>query len=155
MKCRALLAYGFTLTESKAYGLAQEIFAEALDLCSQLDELALEVEAHAGLGRVALASEDLKSARRHAETILENIGRENPITSNLSLLNHLTCIQILSELGDSRAMQVLEDAYHLLCERQDNFQDLAARQGFIQAVPWHLEIVRLWENHLQTTSQHP
>ena len=146
VKASVLLAYGYILTESKAYDQAWDVYSQLHLLCEQLDEQRLELEASAGLGRVALARNELESARVYAQTILESVKKKDSTASDLSLIIYLTCIQILTSLQDLQSGKVLEDSYRLLCKRQENFPDPAARERFIQAVPWHREIVRLWES---------
>ena len=146
VKSSTLIAYGYTLTESKAYDQAQEVYSEALALCSQINNPDVVVEANTGLGRIMFARNALESAQLYAQIILETIERKGSARNSLSLLTYLTCIQILTALHDPQAVKILEDAYHLLCERQNNFQDPTARKRFIEAVPWHREIVHLWEH---------
>lgn len=146
VKGTVLLAYGYILSESKAYDQAWDVYTHALALCDQLDEQRMELDAIAGLGRVALARNDLESARVYAQKILESIKKKDSIASGLSLIIYLTCIQILFALQDPQADNVLSAAYDLLCERKENFPDSIGRDKFIMAVPWNREIVRLWES---------
>jgi len=148
MKASALLAYGYTRLASQSYDQASDVYVQLLSLCEQLDEPHTELEARAGLGRAALAKNDLAAAREQVGAILEAIQSKSPVSRMLSLHTYLVCIQVLEALQDSQAEPLLQTAYSLLCQRQDNFQDPAARTRFIKSIPWHRELLDLWERGL-------
>ena len=57
----------------------------------------------------------------------------------------LTCYEVLYANEDGRAGGVLSDAYDLLQSLALDISDDKLRQSFLERVPSHREIVRLWD----------
>lgn len=104
------------------------------------------LEPVSGLARVALAEGRVDEALAHVELLMEHVaaggafdGTEEP------LLLPLTCFQVLEAAADPRAAEVLDAAMTELRAQADRISDPAARQGFLENVPHHREIVAAWQ----------
>ena len=58
---------------------------------------------------------------------------------------YLTCYNGLHAAKDPRAKKVLDAAYRLLQERAVMIEDQGLRRSYLENVPYHREIVALWE----------
>ena len=59
-------------------------------------------------------------------------------------LIELTCHQVLANANDSRAAEWLARAQEALQAQAATIPDSALRQGFLQNIPHHREIVAAW-----------
>jgi tetratricopeptide (TPR) repeat protein len=126
---------------SQAYGQAYELWQEI-----KLPEFA--GDALAGLARTALAAGDLPVAEAYTDQILAYLDSGGTFEGSDSgpMRIYLTCIQCLQAMGDSRAASLLELAYTKLIERASRNSDENIRRSFLENVPWHREIIALWES---------
>jgi len=58
---------------------------------------------------------------------------------------YLTCYRVLHANADARAQDVLGTAYAILQERAANIKDEGMCRSYLENVPYHREIVDLWE----------
>jgi class 3 adenylate cyclase len=127
----------------------------ARDAYAQAHALAVEIEVpwqhdvSAGLARVALAEGDATAAVAALQPLLEHIagggtldGTEHP------RLIELSCHQALARANDPRADEWLARAHSALMAQADAISrsstDTTLRQGFLQNIPHHREIVAAW-----------
>jgi hypothetical protein len=59
----------------------------------------------------------------------------------------LTCYRVLEAAQDSKALSVLESAHELLSERADKISDQGMRHKFIENIPYHSKIMKVWQEH--------
>jgi predicted ATPase/class 3 adenylate cyclase len=123
-------------------------YQQALEIRRSLNQPNLAAEPLAGLARIALVREDLQAARERVEEILGYLeaggsleGAEEP----LRVL--MTCYRVLQAVQDSRAGDILEDAYQMLGERADRIPDENLRRKFLENIPHHQEISTAWRAH--------
>lgn len=129
--------------------------AAARDAYAQAHALAVEVDspwqhdASAGLAWMALAEGDATAAVAALQPVLEHIaaggtldGTEHP------RLVELSCHQALARAKDPRADEWLARAHSALMAQADAISrsstDTTLRQGFLQNIPHHREIVAAW-----------
>ena len=127
---------------------ARDAYAQAHALAVEID-VAWRYDASAGLARVALAEGDATAAVAALQPLLEHIagggtldGTERP------RLVELSCHQALARAGDPRAAEWLDRAHGALMAQADAISrgtsDATLRQGFLQNIPHHREIVAAW-----------
>jgi predicted ATPase len=105
----------------------------------------LAIEAIAGQVLHALASRDIAAARGHVDVILDRQARGASLAGTDEPLRiGLACFLALAAAGDSRAAGVLAATHAELMARAATISDPVLRQGFIDNVPWHRELNRLW-----------
>ena len=59
----------------------------------------------------------------------------------------LTCYRVLEACQDLNAFSILENAHQLLTERANKISDDRMRQKFLDNIPYHLEIMKDWQEH--------
>ena len=124
---------------------AQAAFTASRDLYHGLHLPHLALEAIAGLAAVALARGQTARALDQVETILAQRaaglsleGTEEPARIQL------ICHQVLVAADDGRADAVLREACEALLSRAQRITDPARRRTFLQAVPYHRELLAAW-----------
>jgi class 3 adenylate cyclase len=126
---------------------ARQVFSEARVVAQEI-EVATQHDASAGLAQVALAEGDADAALAAIQPVLDLVaaggsldhGAENP------RLVELSCHQALARASDPRAGEWLQRAHVSLMARADAIGDAALRQGFLNNIPHHREIVAAWAN---------
>jgi len=123
---------------------------------AQARERALEIghplqqEASAGLMRVALAEGDTASALAALQPVLDHLEAGGSLDHIDERQVELTCHQVLAHAGDPRADAWLVRAHSALMAQVDaigrSTTDAMVRQGFLQNIPHHQEIVAAWAN---------
>jgi predicted ATPase/class 3 adenylate cyclase len=143
----ALTQLGESLIELECWAQAQVAFQRAVDLRETLGQVNMAMESRAGLARLALHQGILNRAKKQVNIILEYLETDGSLDGiDWPFRIYLTCYQVLKAGHDPRARDILSQAYTLLLEHAANIPDQDSRRAFLENVPWHLEIVRLWDN---------
>jgi hypothetical protein len=98
-----------------------------------------------GLTRIALVEGDLAQAQSYAAEILHGLGASWWTGYTLDLAPYLVCYQSLHANGDSRAWDVLDEAYRLLQASAAAIDDEALRRSYLENVAANREIVAAWK----------
>lgn len=121
-------------------------FTASRDLFDELGLGHLATEAIAGLALEASTRGDLSGALTHVELILSRqaagaglAGTDEPLRIGL------ICCQVLAAANDPRASDVLASTHAELQSRADKITDAQRRRGFLERVPYHRELVALWQ----------
>jgi len=134
---------------------ARQAYAQALALAREMD-IAWQHDAAAGLARVALADGDITAARAALRPLLNHAAVGSTLDGTCEPRRiELTCHQVLVGAGDPRADDWLQRAHQALMARADaigrsggdaerGISGAALRQGFLQNIPHHREIVAAW-----------
>jgi class 3 adenylate cyclase/tetratricopeptide (TPR) repeat protein len=134
---------------------ARQAYARALALAREIDSPGRHAAA-AGLARVALTEGDADAARVALRPLLDHVAAGGTLVGTQEMrLVELTCHQVLARAGDPRADEWLVRAHTTLMalaeviERSGGdgeraISGAALRQGFLQHIPWHREIVAAW-----------
>ena len=125
--------------------------AKALQAYERARARALEIDhplqhgATAGLARVALAQGDTVTALQQVEVLLTHMADGGTLEGGESpRLVEMTCYVVLERLGDARAAAWLERAHTHLMAKAVTIPDAALRQGFLNNITEHREIVAAW-----------
>ena len=130
--------------------LALGRLAEARQTYSQALQQALAMgdsqrhDASAGLVRVALAEGDVGAALAALQPLLDYVAAGGSLRNTQERDIELTCHRALARAGDPRAADWLARAHTALMDGAATITDDALRQGFLQNVPYHREIVAAW-----------
>lgn len=134
---------GLALGEGAA---AEQLLHDSREVFDQLKLPHLAIEAMAALAAAALVRGELVQAQAEVEGILARLaagagleGTDEP----LRIL--LVCWQVLHAAGDARASAQLAAAWQELSLRAERIGDAQRRQDFLQAVPFHRQIVEAWQ----------
>jgi len=132
---------------------ARQAYAQAHALAQEIDDAGLH-DACAGLARVALAAGDTAAARAELQPLLDYAAAGGTLVGIDDLhLIELTCHQVLARAGDPQADDWLRRAHTALIAQADAIErsggrsgasGAALRQGFLQNIPCHREIVAAW-----------
>jgi hypothetical protein len=126
--------------QSQAYDLV-------LEIRRKLDQPSLAFEPLAGLARIALAEGDLPSAQAYAAQIMAYLDNGGTLAgADEPQRVSLTCIKMLQVTGDPRAEAILEHAYAQLQQNASRILAEPSRRSYLDNVPWHREIIKLWQN---------
>ncbi len=101
-------------------------------------------DALAGRARVSLAQGDQAQAQQHVEAILalQAAGRSLEGADTRSML--LASYQVLAQVGDARARELLERAHSELQQRAATIENAALRYSFLNGIPTHHDIAMAW-----------
>jgi len=94
--------------------------------------------ARAGLALLAAAEGQVDEALKQVDALLPELNR-----SAMQLYVHLSIIQTLIAIGDSRSVEILERTRSLLQARSEKIQDPIIRRSYLENVPAHREIMAL------------
>jgi tetratricopeptide (TPR) repeat protein len=102
-------------------------------------------DASAGIAQVALAQGDTQVAMQAIEALMEHLETHVTLEGTESPRRILlTCHQVLLSARDLREAALLERAHRELQQRAATLSDPALRQGFLNNIPEHREIVATW-----------
>jgi class 3 adenylate cyclase len=132
----AELLLGSSAAARQAYTQARQ---QALEIGHPLQH-----DASAGLVRVALAEGDTAAALAALQPLLDHVAAGGTLGNTEERQIELTCHQALARVGDPRAADWLARAYTALMHGAATITDAALRQGFLQNVPYHRDIVAAW-----------
>ena len=133
----AELALGHPATAAMAFERAHAV-ALAADTETQLD-------ATAGLARLALARGDVAAAMQAVERLLAHQAGGGTLEgTEAPRLIRLTCHQVLERAGDARAAEVLTTAHAELQAMAAAIADGRLRHSFLNDIPEHRAIGTAW-----------
>ena len=137
----AMLYLGHAHLLESELELAKAAYHRSAVIRKELDQTSLSMEPIAGLVEVFLLEDDLEAASQEVETILSFLesgatldGTEEPLRI------YYACYLLLEKKRDPRARQILQAAVNLLEAQVSNFSDEAARQRYIENIPWRRAI---------------
>ncbi|MGZ5215317.1 MAG: ATP-binding protein [Caldimonas sp.] len=137
----ALLKLGQAELALKHYALARQAFEQTQQKAREIDS-PWQHDASAGLAQVALAQGDGATALREVEALLAHLAGGGTLDGTVKpRLIELTCYRVLAQAGDLRAAEWLTRAHAALQVQAATIPDPALRQGFLQNILYHREIV--------------
>ena len=141
----ALRAQGHAALALHDLAEAAAAFGASRALFDDLGLPHLAIESMAGQALQALACHQLDSARAHVDEIVRRqAGGAGLAGTDEPLRIGLICYQVLAALGDARAQGVLAHTQAELTARAGLISDPGLRSGFVEQVPCHRELQRLW-----------
>jgi hypothetical protein len=130
--------------EESLGGDAAAAFEQARVVAAAIDN-PIRLDALAGLARVALARGDTVAARAHAREIVAHLEGGGTLEGTHEPRRiELTCHRVLASAGDPGGDALLEAAHRALQVAAGAIADSRLRQGFLDNVPEHREIVAAW-----------
>ncbi len=109
-----------------------------------LEQIALGLEADAGLVRVDLARGDVQQAAQRAEGLLGHLDGGAGLEGAWEPLRiHLAVIEACIAAGDERVDALLAGAVGALSTRAWKISDPSDRDRYLEAVPWHRRVLEL------------
>jgi class 3 adenylate cyclase/tetratricopeptide (TPR) repeat protein len=125
---------------------AEKAFQEALEIRHDWGRSYLVIDPMAGLAQIALVQGDLTRASGYVEDILDN--RDTVLKTEIfdDLITNridLTCYEILEANNDPRARDLLNTIHDKLVNQAAKLP-LENREGFIENIPWHQQVIELW-----------
>jgi tetratricopeptide (TPR) repeat protein len=141
----ALTFQGHALTALGQLVEAAEAYQQTLELRNDLGELTLAWDARAGLARVLMEQGQLNQALTEVEEILHFLQGQTVQANDDPFWIYVTCYQILQAAKDSRADNILKEAYDLLQELASRINDEVLQQSYLERVPSHHQIIAAWE----------
>ncbi len=137
----ALLKLGQAELALEHYALARQAFEQTRQRAREIDS-PWQRDASAGLAQVALAQGDGATALREVEALLAHLAGGGTLDGTVKpRLIELTCYRVLAQARDLRAAEWLTRAHAALQAQAATIPDPALRQGFLQNIPYHREIV--------------
>lgn len=135
----ALAAVGRWEEAAGAYQLAFSTRRQAGQQTQALEPLA-------GLARVALALGQRKQAQAYIDELVSQLTDQTYAGIVELLRIHLTCYQVLSAVGDERAITLLTMGYTILQERAAKIEEEGLRASYL-SITVHAELCRLYESY--------
>ena len=143
---RALCACGHALFSVGRSAEAASAFSQAHDV-AVAGQSVYQLDAAAGTARVAHGDGDRARALAAVDEVLQILaeggemdGSDNPV------LLQLVCHDVLLQAADPRAAELLKRAQGRLTAVAADISDAALREGFLDGVPEHREILRRWRS---------
>lgn len=137
----AMLYLGHAYLLQNELELAKTAYHRSAEIRKELHQPALAMEPIAGLVEAFLLENNLDAASSDVETILDFLesgaaldGTEEPLRI------YYACYLLLQKKRDPRARQILQSAMDLLEAQVSKFSDEAARQRYIENIPWRRAI---------------
>jgi tetratricopeptide (TPR) repeat protein len=125
-------------------GAARQAYTQARTRAKEIGS-PWQLDASAGVARVALAEGDAQGSVAALQPILEHVESGGTLDgTEYPRLVQLTCHQTLGRASDPRATHWLASAHTALMVQADAITDAAVRRSFLQDIPWHREIVMAW-----------
>jgi class 3 adenylate cyclase/tetratricopeptide (TPR) repeat protein len=125
---------------------AKDSYQQAFNIREELEQASLGIEPLAGLAHTAYLANNIQSAIKHANTIMDYLdsggtleGTEEPTRIYLSIY------LVLKDVHDPRSDKVLDSAYNLLMNQASMLGDSGSRDMYVHNVPWRQQIAELWE----------
>ena len=140
----AAIYYGYALEALNEWQRARAAYASAFDRFQQLALVPMLAEAHAGLARVALATNDLATAQHQVEAILLQLADNKYVGLDEPFALYLTCYRVLAALQDGRAGAILQQGYRLLHQYAAKLGDQELCRCFLENVAIHRELQQLY-----------
>jgi len=141
----AELYLGHAYLKMNEVDAAESAYRNSIGLRSDLKQMALSMEPLGGLVEVYLQKDDLVSASKETEKILDFImNGSNLDGTDEPLRVYYACYQLLERKGDPRSEQVLRLAKSLLEKQVSNYKDENERKRYIESIPWRRTI---WEKY--------
>ena len=108
-------------------------------------QMAQQYDACAGLARVALMHGDVAGAMHALQEVLGHVESSGSLEeAERPRQIELSCFQVLERANDPRAVAWLARAREALQAEAGKIPEGALRQGFLQNIPYHREIVTAW-----------
>jgi class 3 adenylate cyclase/tetratricopeptide (TPR) repeat protein len=143
----AELAHGDAETALGRLSEAQQAYAQALALAREIGD-PRQYDASAGLARVALAANDHVAALAAVQPLLGHVAAGGTLDGTTEPIRiSLGCHQALACAGDSRAEAWLMRAHTMLMAQAEAIGlggGAELRQGYLQNIAWHREVVAAW-----------
>lgn len=151
----ALVEIGRALTHKrKIYG-AEKAYQDALQIWQEMNHPELSIEAQAGMAHLHMLKNEAEESYAAVTQILiyfkANPDAEEKVEGLIFVL--FTVYQVLRHVNDPEAQAVLFHTYKKLQEQAEKLNEAAIRQGFLQDVPLHKQIVDLVEQYSPKSTQ--
>lgn len=142
----SLVALGHVAVAENKLDEARRHYLESIQLLERSNRKMIAAESWAGLGRIALAKGEVAEAFVYVHKIL-HYRAENPTFDGAErpFLIFLITIHILNAMQDPQATELLAAAYEILLDQASRIANLDMRHSFLENVPEHQEIVRLYK----------
>jgi tetratricopeptide (TPR) repeat protein len=141
----AWLHLGYVLRDRGKLLQAAEAFTHSREGWLTLGRKSLEIEALAGLAGVHLKLNDLPKALSLVEQVVEFLAQHRLEGVDEPIQVFLTCYHVLRRCDDGRADDLLQQAHTQVMTIAAKISDPAIRSAFLERVPAHHELIRLWE----------
>jgi tetratricopeptide (TPR) repeat protein len=137
----AMLYMGHAYLLKNEIQMAQAAYRKSTAIREELGQPALSMEPIAGLVETYLRANDLESASREAEKILQFLESGSSLEGTEEPLRiYYVCYLLLEKRQDPRSKQILRTAIKLLEAQVSRFRDESARRRFIENIPWRRAI---------------
>jgi len=145
LEAHAWLCLGHAWASSEQLADAKTAYTSAITLRRQMQQWHLITEPLADLAMLELTQGHVESARKHINEILayiEDISLDN-IREPFNV--YVACVHILRLTDPELAADLRREAYHVLQTRAAKISDMTLQRAYLENIPSHREIVRLWE----------
>lgn len=144
LQANGLLLLGHAHLARQEWAAAEQAYAQAAALYQQLNNIALDAEACAGLALVALACDKPQLAFTQIDRLLPLLQKNDAVGLNEPFFVILATYRVLHAIGDQRAISILVAGYAQLQRYAAAIADDTLRQSFWKAVPIHQELQQLY-----------
>ena len=144
-EARAEWAIGHAELAQGRHALAVSAFERARAVAVAADQQPGQLDAAAGLTKVALLQGNLAAASQAAQPLLDHLAAVGVFEGiDGPRLAHLACCEVLARTGNPRADVALEALHAWLQQRAALVTEGDMRERFLSNIPEHRDIVAMW-----------
>ena len=144
-EARAEWAQGHAELALRQLDAAASAFERTRVLAAEADLIASRLDAAAGTASVALARGDVAAALQAIPLLLEHLAGGGTFDATDGPRHSwLACCKVLAQAGDPRADAMLNALHADLQQHAAAITEGAWRDGYLQHIPEHREIVEMW-----------
>lgn len=138
----AMLQIGHALAGLARHADATDAYGRTIAICDEIGNEGLKQEAQAGLARLHLGQGDPIAANDALKPVLDHLDAGNDLAMcEEPLWIYLTCYEVLTAIGDSRAPALLAEGYRQLQDKVAQLPDERARLRCLNNIPHHRALV--------------
>jgi hypothetical protein len=130
------------------WAAAASAYRQAVSIYRQVGNVALAVEAQAGLAQVALAQGDRAQAQQLVEAVLPMLNDDTCGGCYTPFFIWLTCFQVLAANQDPRAVAILQRGHALLQIYAGAISNDGLRRSFLEQVRPHRVLQQAYDKAL-------
>jgi tetratricopeptide (TPR) repeat protein len=132
---------------------ARDSHHNAKKFLSELELHGNSQDAQAGMARCALEGDQLEEAQEYVTELWEYLNHSEEKNMELPVWAYLTCASVYEASGDeAKARAAIKGGHQQLMSLADKIGDPEWRKSFLENVPEHRELLKLWDRMAETSA---
>jgi tetratricopeptide (TPR) repeat protein len=137
---------GLVYEQTGDFESASRHYDESCKKFNEMQMVGYAMDAEAGLARSLLAKGETELAKLHNDAVFTSLEEDSGGTMEFLIMAILGCHAIFEALDSGeKAKQSVELGYQALMQNADKISDEEWRKGYLQNIPEHKRMIKLWE----------